>query len=87
MYISNDTKQYQKYFDAYKSLSVNIAKLLIRENKGNETELNDSYLNDAWEKLLQLETKIAKVWIHIRGKLGLGMFKQNAEFQMIHYTF
>ena len=65
MYISNDTKQYQKYFDAYKSLSVNIAKLLIRENKGNETELNESYLNDAWDKLLQLETKIAMVWIHI----------------------
>ena len=65
MYITNDTKQYKKYFDAYKSLSVNIAKLLIWENKGNETELNDSYLNDAWEKLLQLETKIAKVWIHI----------------------
>ena len=67
MYTTNDTKQYQKYFDAYKSLSVNMAKLLIRENKGNETELNESYLNDAWEKLLQLETKIAKVWIHIRG--------------------
>ena len=65
MYITNDTKQYQKYFDAYKSLSVNIAKLLIQENKGNETKLNESYLNDAWDKLLQLETKIAKVWIHI----------------------
>ena len=64
MYITNDTKQYQKYFDAYKSLSVNIAKLLIRENNGNETELNESYLNEAWDKLLQLETKIAKVWIH-----------------------
>ena len=61
MYISNDTKQYQKYFDAYKSLSVNIAKLLIRENKGNVTELNESYLNDTWDKLLQLETKIAMV--------------------------
>ena len=61
MYITNDTEQYQKYFDAYESLSVNVAKLLIRENKGNETELNDSYLNEAWNKILQLETKIAKV--------------------------
>ena len=60
MYV-NGTETYQKYFDAYKSLAISLAKLLIQENKGDDTELNDSYLNEAWEKIIKLETKIAKV--------------------------
>ena len=60
MYV-NGTEKYQKYFDAYKSLAISLAKLLIQENKGDDTELNDSYLNEAWEKIIKLETKIAKV--------------------------
>ena len=60
MYV-NGTEKYQKYFDAYKSLAISLAKLLMQENKGDDTELNDSYLNEAWEKIIKLETKIAKV--------------------------
>ena len=60
MYV-NGTEKYQKYFDAYKKLAISLAKLLIQENKGDDTELNDSYLNEAWEKIIKLETKIAKV--------------------------
>ena len=59
MYINN-TGQYDKYFNAYKDLTVGLAKLLIRENNGN-ISANDSYLNLAFENMLKLETKIAKV--------------------------
>ena len=59
MYINN-TGQYDKYFNAYKDLTVGLAKLLIRENNGN-VSANDSYLNLAFENMLKLETKIAKV--------------------------
>ena len=58
MYINN-TGQYDKYFNAYKDLTVGLAKLLIRENNGN-VSANDSYLNLAFENMLKLETKIAK---------------------------
>ena len=59
MYINN-TGQYDKYFNAYKDLTLGIAKLFIRENNGN-VSANDSYLNLAFENMLKLETKIAKV--------------------------
>ena len=59
MYINN-TGQYDKYFNAYKDLTIGLAKLLIRENNGN-VSANDSYLNLAFENMLKLETKIAKV--------------------------
>ena len=59
MYV-NRTDKYDKYFDAYKATTINIAKLMIRENQGN-TAPNDTQLNAAWENLLQIETKIAKV--------------------------
>ena len=59
MYINN-TGQYDKYFNAYKDLTVGLAKLLIRENNANMS-VNDSYLNLAFENMLKLETKIAKV--------------------------
>ena len=59
MYINN-TGQYDKYFNAYKDLTVGLAKLLIRENNANMS-INDSYLNLAFENMLKLETKIAKV--------------------------
>ena len=62
MYVANDTKQYQKYFDAYKSLTINLAKLLIKENKSNES--SDSNLTAAWDQILKLETKIARVNIY-----------------------
>ena len=59
MYINN-TGQYDKYFNAYKDLTIGLAKLFIRENNGN-VSANDSYLNLAFENMLKLETKIAKV--------------------------
>ena len=59
MYINN-TGQYDKYFNAYKDLTIGLAKLLIRENNGN-VSANDSYLNLGFENMLKLETKIAKV--------------------------
>ena len=59
MYMNN-TGQYDKYFNAYKDLTVGLAKLLIRENNGNMSA-NDSYLNLAFDNMLKLETKIAKV--------------------------
>ena len=60
MFVSNKSETYKKYFDAYKELTINLAKLLIQEN-GNGSTPNDEYLNGAWEKLLQIETKIAEV--------------------------
>ena len=78
MYV-NDTEKYQKYFDAYKSLTISLAKLLIQENKGDKANLNDAYLNEAWEKILRLETKIAKVrYYHIQNAT-LFMNKTNLE--------
>ena len=59
MYINN-TGQYDKYFNAYKDLTVGLAKLLIRENNANMS-VNVSYLNLAFDNMLKLETKIAKV--------------------------
>ena len=59
MYINN-TGQYDKYFNAYKDMTIGLAKLLIRENNGNMSA-NDSYLNLAFENMLKLETKVAKV--------------------------
>ena len=60
MYVGNDTETYKKYFDAYKDLTVGLAKLLMREN-GNSAIPNDAELVGSWEKLLKIETKIAKV--------------------------
>ena len=59
MYINN-TGQYDKYFNAYKDMTIGLAKLLIRENNGNMSA-NDSYLKLAFENMLKLETKVAKV--------------------------
>ena len=59
MYINN-TGQYDKYFNAYKDVTVGLAKLLIRENNANMS-VNVSYLNLAFDNMLKLETKIAKV--------------------------
>ena len=59
MYINN-TGQYDKYFNAYKDMTIGLAKLLIREKNGNMSA-NDSYLNLAFENMLKLETKVAKV--------------------------
>ena len=75
MYINN-TGQYDKYFNAYKDLTVGLAKLLIRENNGN-LSANDSYLNLAFENMLKLETKIAKV------VLVLLAFNHNSEYRYI----
>ena len=63
MYVNKTNDQYEKYFDAYKAMAIGIAKLMIRENnQGNAP--NDTQLNAAWETLLQIETKIAKVCVH-----------------------
>lgn len=63
MYV-NKTDQYQKYFDAYKAMAIGIVKLLIRENQNNMTNPpNDMQINAAWEDLLKIETKIAKVCV------------------------
>ena len=60
MYVNN-TEKFSKYFNAYKDLTFGLVKLLSRENSGNSTPPTDTYLNNAWAKLLNIETKIAKV--------------------------
>ena len=65
MYI-NRTEKYQKYFDAYKTLAIDLATLLIRQNKGGFEHIKHTlkhikYLEKAWDNTVKLETKMAKV--------------------------
>ena len=65
MYLNETEKfgKFSKYFIAYKDLTLGVARLLIREDSYNKTLLNETYLDKAWEKLLNIETKIAKVTV------------------------
>ena len=65
MYI-NGTEKYQKYFDAYKTLAIDLATLLIRESKGGSEHIKPTlkhikYLEKALDNIVKLETKMAKV--------------------------
>ena len=51
---------YEKYFDAYEALAKGIANLMIQEKRGNISS-NDAELDSAWENILKIDTKIAKV--------------------------
>ena len=57
MYLNQS--KYQKYFDAYKDLTIGLAKILIRENGGNGPD--GAKQQNFWEKMLKFETKIAEV--------------------------
>ena len=58
MYVENDGK-YDEYIAAYKTLTINVAKLMARENGGSGP--SDEELESAWNNLLQIETKIAEI--------------------------
>ena len=61
MYGMIDEVKDRKEYVAYRSLVMNLAKLLIKANNGNQTELNDDYLNEAWEQMFNLETRLVRV--------------------------
>ena len=61
MYGMIDEVKDRKEYVAYRSLVMNLAKLLIKANNGNQTELNDDYLNEAWEQIFNLETRLVRV--------------------------
>ena len=59
MYTMKDIKVKKEYV-AYKSLVIKLAKLLIEASNGNQTELDDDYLNEAWDDMFKVETEIVK---------------------------
>ena len=59
MYVENTDGKYDEYFEAFKALTVGVAKLMARENGGDGP--SDAEIEASWSVLLEIETKIAEV--------------------------
>ena len=59
MYVENTDGKYDEYIEAYHKLTINVAKLMARENGGNGP--SDEELEAAWKNLFLVESRIAEV--------------------------